>query len=157
MDINNNNLKIYTFKLDFSDPLDYLLCQYHELYQYYLNCKISNSAMNCLTIDDQSYKKCIPCRDGSYYLYDINNNKPNKINLSTIDIYCKLYDNKPDSNNYKSFEIARSYEKNNIYIKQIYDDMTKKDEEFTTLRNAILNHKLIHILIDNFCKLRTSL
>ena len=163
MDINNNNLKIYTFRLDFSDPLDYLLCQYHELYQYYLNCKISNCAMNCLTIDDHSYEKRIPCRDdsychdGSYYLYDINNNKPNKINLSTMDINCKLYDKKPQvnksDNNYKSFEITRSYEKNNIYIKQIYDDMTKKDEEFTTLRNAILNHKLIHILIDNFCKL----
>lgn len=152
MDIYNNNLKIYTFKLDINNPWDYMSCQYPELYQHYLNCGIRPCKAYCVEIDNFNLRNN---RKGDIYaaifytLYDINNNKPNKINLLSNNINCKLYlENRRPTNNFKSFKIPQSLEKNNIYIKQIYDDNTMQIDDFSNLKGVILNHKLIRILID---------
>lgn len=151
MDINNKNIKTYTFKLGINDPLDYIICQYPELYQHNLNeCK-----NYCIEINHR--KLMFNNKKGDihnvviYTLCDINNNKPDKINLSTNDINCALYlKNHIPSNKSSSFKISQSFEENNIYVKHIYNNSSISD---STLRNNILNHELIHILIDNFCKL----
>ena len=94
MDIYNNNLKIYTFKLDINDPAEYVLFQHPELYQHYLNCTMSSCKAYCVEIDNFNLRHN---RKGDIYsakfctLYDINNNKPNKINLLSDNINCKLY------------------------------------------------------------------
>jgi hypothetical protein len=157
MDIYNNNLKIYTFKLDINNPAEYVLFQHPEFYQHYLNCTISSCKAYCVEIDNFNLRHN---PKGNIYsaqfftLYDINNNKPNKINLLSNNINCKLYlESTRPTNNFKSFEISKSLEKNNIYIKQIYDDNTMQIDDISNLQGVILNHKLIHILIDNFCKL----
>lgn len=157
MDIYNNNLKIYTFKLDINNPVDYVLVQHPELYQHYLNCDISSCKAYCVEIDNFNLR----CnRKGDIFgaqfctLYDINNNKPNKINLLSNNISCELdLGCRRPTNYFVSFEMPQSLEKNNIYIKQIYDDNTMQIDDFSNLKGVILNHKLIRILIDNFCKL----
>jgi len=158
--------KIYTFRLDIGHPFSYAMCLHPDLYQQYLECNTTNKFDNFETFEKLSNSnRCIESFP-FYTLYDINNNKPNLLNIC----YCsgsspkynyavKYYlensrprqsNNHRPSNNYKLFDIDESYEKDNIYIKEIYNNT---NSFFDSFKKSMLNNKLIQILIDNFCKL----
>ena len=156
--------KIYTFRLDIDHPFGYAMCLHPDLYQQYLECNMKKN----FQIIDKLSKKCFYDNSGYvrnnynfYTLYDVNNNKPNLLNLCYLktifgssgkyDFELKYnLDNDIPSKNYKLFDLHESYEKDNIYIKEIYNNT---NSFFHSFKKSVYNNKLIQILIDNFCKL----
>ena len=171
MDINNNNTKIYTFKLDF-DAHGYCLINNQSVYEFYQKTCHNNASHECKP------------KNGIISLYDINNNTPKLLNficqIDQKDIEY-FYSSGSDTNGI-SCTLIPSYENDNIYFKDIYNDLpnyTKntndiyfkyiynKPSNYTTnindtnyrrcvyncIRGSILKNEIIHILINNFCKL----
>jgi len=145
MDINNKNIKIYTFKLDIDNPINYMIYKYPECFDDYLNNKMY------LQHYVKNWNKC-------YLFYDVNNNKKKLLELvackDKLEVTYSRDSNYP-SNNKKTYILQSLFEEDNIYIRQIYEIYDTKIycNNFNKLHFAILNNNLIHILIDNFCKL----
>lgn len=159
MDINNKNIKIYTFKLDVGNILGYILYLEPELHNIYMNTNIFNRERN-FNINDRELHTF---HEVVYTLYDVNNNQKKLINLCHLgdknEYNWKYYltCDRP-SNNFKTGKILASHEENNIYIKEIYTNSiytncSNDKYKLYPLKYAIYNNKLIHILINNFCKL----
>jgi hypothetical protein len=166
--------KIYTFRLDIGHPFSYAMCLHPDLYQLcqqdlkvlHSNSCIGNRYDKLATsnIHNQlSNCKFNHNKQTFYTLYDINNNKPNLLNLCIhpkpygykIKYFVESRNDGCTSNNYKIFDIDESHEKDNIYIKEIYDitNTTPDNFDFYFRTKIINNYRLIQILIDNFCKL----
>ena len=146
MDINNKNIKIYTFKLDFDDLHGYCIANNQSLYEIYKKYP-SHKFMCCH--DDINNINIIS-------LYDTNNNVPKLLNF-----ICKKIDKTNISyndNQGKRCIFIPSYEENNIYFKDMYINFSKyineyKQSYYNCIDDSIKNHKIISILINNFCKL----
>jgi hypothetical protein len=154
MDTNNNNLKIYTFKLDLDNPKGYCLANNKQVYEFY---KI-NGGLDCLH-GENTVNNVIS-------LYDINNNVPKLLNfICQLDHYdiTYAYSWHGQGRGKISGKLIPSYEKDNIYFKDMYNNLSNNTtntnhigyirSDYNCIYNSIKNNEIIHILINNFCKL----
>jgi len=78
--------KIYTYKLDTEHPFGYAICLHPDLYQQYLKSNTDNK-FYYFDLVMKSNGVCIYCgftgvgNNCLCTLYDVNNNKPNLLNL----------------------------------------------------------------------------
>ena len=155
MDISCNNLKIYTFKLDLNDVHGYCLTNNQPVYEFYK--KKFNGGLNGYNFKT-NFENVIS-------LYDINNNAPKLLNFIceadhrdiTYSYSC------PNGTEQISGKLIPSYEKDNIYFKDMYNnlsnyttntsDIGRRRNDYSCIYHSIKKNEIIHILINNFCKL----
>jgi len=102
---------------------------------------------------------------GFYSLHDINNNEKklldiffysNDFNSNTNDEFnyvckyrCSSDPSNPSNDNFKYFTLPKIIPRDNIYLKDFFENVNSSK----AFRSKLMENKIIHILINNFCKL----